>query len=144
MKIEIRTDVKNGRFKRNYNLIIDAVKSFEGKDVVLTLEKPKKKRSNPQNAYYHGVVIPIVQNCLKEAGHVMTKESTHDLLKLKFLKESLITNEDTGEIIERIKSTTELTTSQFMDLIAEISAFTLEYFNTIIPAPNEDLTLNFE
>ena len=141
MNYEIRSEVKNGTLIRNVNLIKDAIQTFEGRQIIIKIEKAKKKRSTQQNRFYYGVIIPIVQNCLKEAGHVMTNESTHDLIKLKFLKETLFVNEDTGEIIERIKSTTELSTSQFMDLLAEINNFTFEYFGVSLPSPNDDLTL---
>lgn len=141
MNFEIISEVKNGSLTRNRNLIKDAIVTFEGKQVVIKIEKFKKKRSTQQNRFYYGVIIPIVQNCLKEAGHVMTNESTHDLIKLKFLKETLFVNETTGEVIERIKSTTELSTSQFMDLLAEINNFTFEYFGVSLPSPNDDLTL---
>ena len=141
MNYEIRSEVKNGTLTRNTNLIKDAIQTFEGKQIVIKIEKAKKKRSTQQNRFYYGVIIPIVQNCLKEAGHIMTNESTHDLIKLKFLKEALFVNEETGEVIERIKSTTELSTSQFMDLLAEINNFTFEYFGVTLPSPNDDLTL---
>jgi hypothetical protein len=141
MNYEIRSEVKNGTLTRNVNLIKDAIQTFEGRQIIIKIEKFKKKRSTQQNRFYYGVIIPIVQNCLKEAGHVMTNESTHDLIKLKFLKETLFVNETTGEVIERIKSTTELSTSQFMDLLAEINNFTFEYFGVILPSPNDDLTL---
>jgi hypothetical protein len=144
MKYEIRSTVENGNLKRNRNLIIDAIHSFEGQNVVVTIEKAKKKRSNPQNSYWHGVVVPIVQQCLKDAGYLMTKEQTHEMLKLKFLKETILINENSGEYLERIKSTTELTTTQFMELIMEVQSFALEYFNTEIPNPNENLTMKFD
>jgi hypothetical protein len=144
MNYEIRSEVKNGTLTRNVNLIKDAIQTFEGKQIVIKIEKAKKKRSTQQNRFYYGVIIPIVQNCLKEAGHLMTNESTHDLIKLKFLKEALFVNEETGEVIERIKSTTELSTSQFMDLLAEINNFTFEYFGVTLPSPNDDLTLKLE
>jgi hypothetical protein len=141
MNFEIISEVKNGSLTRNRNLIKDAIATFEGKQIVIKIEKAKKKRSTQQNRFYYGIIIPIVQNCLKEAGHIMTNESTHDLIKLKFLKEALFVNEETGEVIERIKSTTELSTSQFMDLLAEINNFTFEYFGVSLPSPNDDLTL---
>lgn len=141
MNYEIRSEVKNGSLTRNRNLIKDAIETFEGKQIIIKIEKAKKKRSTQQNRFYYGVIIPIVQNCLKEAGHIMTSESTHDLIKLKFLKETLFVNETTGEVIERIKSTTELSTSQFMDLLTEINNFTFEYFGVTLPNPNDDLTL---
>ena len=144
MNFEIVSEVKNGSLTRNRNLIKDAIATFEGKQIVIKIEKFKKKRSTQQNRFYYGIVVPIVQNCLKEAGHIMTNESTHDLIKLKFLKETLFVNETTGEVIERIKSTTELSTSQFMDLLAEINNFTFEYFGVSLPSPNDDLTLKLE
>lgn len=143
MKIQIITSVLKGKFKRNINQIVEAVSSFEGKDCLFTIEPIKKNRSNQQNRYYHGVVIPIVKNCLKDAGYIMNNDNVHDLLKLKFLREVLFINESTGDITERTKSTTELSTSAFMDYISEIRQFTLEYFNTDIPEPNEEITLNF-
>jgi hypothetical protein len=144
MNYEIRSEVKNGILTRNRNLLSDAIATFEGKQVVIKIEKAKKKRSSPQNSYLWGVVIPIVQNTLKEVGHTLTKEQTHDLLKLKFLKEILIVDESTGETIERIKSTTELSTSQMMDYFAEIKEWVFDFFGVHIPEPNEDLTLNLE
>jgi hypothetical protein len=141
MKYEIRTNVINGNLKRNRNLIINALETFEGQEVILTIQKAKKRRSNPQNSFYHGVVIPIMQQCLKDAGYLMTNESVHDMLKLRFLKESILVNENTGEYIERIKSTTELTTTQFAEYILDIQKFAVEYFNVQIPNPNEEITL---
>jgi hypothetical protein len=141
MKYEIRTNVINGNLKRNRNLILNALETFEGQEVILTIQKAKKRRSNPQNSFYHGVVIPIMQQCLKDAGYLMTNESVHDMLKLRFLKESILVNENTGEYIERIKSTTELTTTQFAEYILDIQKFAVEYFNVQIPNPNEEITL---
>jgi hypothetical protein len=144
MNYEIISEVKNGTLTRNTNLIKDAIQIFEGKQVVIKIEKAKKKRSNPQNSYLWGVVVPIVQNTIKEVGHTLTKEQTHDLLKLKFLKEILIVDESTGETIERIKSTTELSTSQMMDYFAGIREWIFDFFGVAIPEPNQDLTLTLE
>lgn len=144
MKISIKTNVKNGKLIRNRNLILEAINSYEGKDVLITLEKAKKQRSNQQNAFYWGIVIVIIKSCLKSTGNNLNENDVHDLLRLKFLKETIAIKEETGEVIERVKSTTELTTSQFMDYIAEIQQFAAEYFDAIIPDPNENLTLNFD
>ena len=144
MNFEIRTEIKNGKITRNRNLITDALASYEGKECIIKIEKPKKTRSIRQNKFYWGIILPIVQNCLKVSGHFMTINDTHELLKLKFLKEIVFIDEITGEVTERIKSTTELSTVQEMEYFGNIQDWTREYFNTEIPDPNEDLTLNFE
>jgi hypothetical protein len=141
MKFIIISAVSNGTLNRNKNLIKDAIASFEGKNIEITIEKAKKKRSNPQNSYFHGVVLPIVYQCLKDAGHTLSLLDVKEMLKLKFLKVSVMINEDTGEVLERIKNTSELTTSDFMDFIAEIQIFVSEYFDVQIPDPNENMKL---
>lgn len=144
MKYEIRSHVTECKLTRNRNLLMEAIASFEGKDVIVKIEKAKKKRSNPQNAYMWGVVIPLMREALKESGHTMTNEMVHELLKLRFLKESILVNEETGECVERIKSTQELSTTQMMEYFIDIQKFAMEYFGVNIPDPNEDIKLNFE
>lgn len=144
MIYEIITNVKNGNLVRNRNLIKEAISAFENKEIVIRIERKKKRRSNPQNAFYWGVCLPLMQQALKESGNLMIINDVHELLKLRFLKETILTNEQTGEIVERIKSTTELTTSGFMDYISEITIFASEYFGVQIPQPNENITLNFD
>ena len=140
-KITIHSHVSNGYLKRNRNLIIDAINSFEGKDVLVTFEKVSKKRSNNQNAYYHGVIIPILQNCFKEHwGEVWSRQKTHDFCKMQFNFFEKV-NEETGEIVRVPKSTTENTTTAQEEYHEEIRKFALEWFGTEIPMPNENLTL---
>ena len=145
MKIQIRTNVLNGKFKRNINQILDAVSSFEGKDCIFTIEKVKKTRSNPQNNFYWGVVLPIVQNGLKEAtGEFRTAENIHYNILLKmFAPEREIINTDTGECISEKISSSEMTTSQFMDYIVDIQKWAAEFLGVDIPDPNEKIELNF-
>lgn len=143
MKYEIRSTVENGNLKRNRNSLIEAIKSFEGKQVVVTIEKAKKKRSNPQNAYYWGVLIGITIEAIKnEWGEIWNIEKTHEFLKNKFLYFERV-NEVTGEILKTPKSTTENTTTDQENYHAEIRNFLKEWFNVDAPLPNEDLYLDF-
>jgi len=144
LKYDIISEVKDGEITRNRKMLQDVIKSFEGKTITITIEKAKKKRSNPQNNFLWGIVYPVMQQALKDAGNLMPINDVHELLKLRFLKETIMLNEQTGEVIERVKSTTELSTTGFMDYIAEIQSFAMEYFNTTIPNPTDDITLNFD
>lgn len=143
MKIQIRTSVTNGKLIRNRNLILDAINSYEGKELLITFEKPKKQRSNNQNAYYFGVILSILQNCIKESwGEVWSKEKAHDFCKLQFNFIERV-NESTGEVVKVPKSTTENTTTAQEEYHAEIRNFIKEWFNVDVPLPNEEITLNF-
>jgi hypothetical protein len=141
MKYEIRTNVINGNLKRNRNLILDALNSFEGQEVILTIQKAKKRRSNPQNSYYWGLLIPITQQAVKnEWGDIWTKELCHEFYKAKFLYNEKV-NEATGEIAKIPKSTTQNTTTEQENYHTDIRTFLKEWFNVDAPLPNENITL---
>ena len=142
MKITFNGKIKDGKMTIiNRKSFDDYVNSLPDKDILITIEKKIKKRSNHQNAYYYGVVLKIVRQGLIDQGfdNFRNDESVHELLKYRFLKVDE-SNPD-GLFVERIKSTTELSTSQFIDYIAGIQQWASEFLNTYIPDPNEDLTL---
>ncbi len=116
------------------------VSQFSGKQVTIDVRKKISKRSNPQNAYYHACVVPIMQQAFKDLGYRLSREETHLVLRQRFLKNDII-NEDGEVIAQTIVSTTTLTKSQFNDYLAEITQFAAEYFNVQIPEPNEQLNL---
>jgi len=61
VKHQIISNVENGILKRNRTLLKQTIESFEGKTIVITIDRAKKTRSNNQNRFYWGVVIPIIQ-----------------------------------------------------------------------------------
>ena len=78
MKFEIRTKSENGILKRNRNQILDALQYYDGKEIVLTIDRAKKQRSNGQNAYYWGMCLPLIQSGLKYAtGEFRTADNIH-------------------------------------------------------------------
>jgi hypothetical protein len=145
MKVSITTSVVNGLFKRNRNLILDAIKSFNNSEVVVTFEKPKKKRSNNQNQFYWGVCIPLIQSGLKDAtGEFRTAENIHYKILLPlFAPTNEIVNTETGECISEKLSSSEMTTTQFCEYILEIQNWASEFLSIDIPSPNENLEIFF-
>lgn len=117
------------------------LQAYEGKQVILTISKRKKDRSSPQNRFYWGVCVNMVLKGLIDAGWNASEidaDITHDLLKSKFLQKEVI-NVTTGETILLNNSTKKLTTTEFMDYIAEIQQWAATYLNLFIPDPNEVL-----
>lgn len=141
MKVTLTGQVKNGAIKYDSPIISKILKDFEGKKVEVTICNQRKHRSNEQNRYYWGCVVPIIKNTLREAGNEFSTEQVHDLLKYKFLRTDLKVNEGTGEVLERVKSSTELSTSEFMDFIASVQRWSSDFFGVTIPDPNEQLQL---
>ena len=141
MKIEVTTSIHNGLFKRNRNTVLEAIKSFNGSDVVITIDKVKKKRSNNQNRFYWGCLIPLMQLGAKDTwGESWSVDKAHKhLSKLFVFHESI--NQKTGEITQTPKSTTELTTTDWEVYVTEIRIYLLENFDIEAPEPNQEITL---
>jgi hypothetical protein len=111
------------------------------KDVVVTIELSRKKRSNPQNRYYWEVVVQMVQSAINDFGNEFSKDETHEFLKAKFnYKEIEITD---GHYIDVPRSTTKLDTVTFMDYVAKIQRFATEMLGIYIPDPNQEAIINY-
>jgi hypothetical protein len=102
--------------------------SLEGQKIELTLRKFRKKRSDQQNRYYWGVVIDILG---KTFGY--EPEEMHEALKFKFLQ--IDSSIQPGLISAR--STTKLSTTEFMDYISAIQRWAAQEFHIYLPDPNE-------
>lgn len=101
--------------------------------------KKAKRRSTPQNAYYWGVVVPIVFKGLRDAGfELRNNDDAHSVIKQLFLKSA---EEINGIKIEKIGSTAELKVSEFMDLLQNISVWAFDYLGVTIPEPNQQLQI---
>lgn len=130
----IISEVVDGRIKKKLDVP-------DGK-YVIELSAPNK-RSNPQNRYYWGLVVPLVQMGIKELGTEITKEECHELLKARFNTEELV-NTETGECIKLPRSTTNLNKEQFSDYISKIQQFASEFLNVVIPDPSTQLALTYQ
>jgi len=79
---------------------------------------PKEKgRSNPQNRYFHGVVLPLLSDC---TGY--TDEEMKGIVKYKF----------------GIKSTSALTTIEHEEFMSKIRMWASRDLECWIPEPHEE------
>ncbi|WP_077417955.1 hypothetical protein [Chryseobacterium sp. JV274] len=140
--IEIDTRISEGQFRINKDLIRNAIKQFEGKDIKIVFKRKYKKRSNNENAFYWGVWIPILQRAILDTwGEIRDANDVHEIIKLNCNYEEKI-NEDTGSFIRVPKSSTELNTYEWeFEFKQKIRQFALEFFNVTLPEPNEQLKI---
>lgn len=124
-------------------LIKHAIQELEGKEIEIIFKRKYKQRSLNQNRFYFGVTLEFFQQLFLQAwGEIKSKEEIHEMLKFTCNYEEKI-NPATGEIIKVARSTTELTTSGWKDYELQLKQFALDYFNAVLPTPNEQITFNF-
>lgn len=117
----------NGTLKRD---ILKQITSYmhrtKGKLVTVEYKVQLPTRSLVQNAYYWGVVL---YHLSLETGY--KTEQLHILMKEMFGQKIEIF----GTMV--VKSTTEYTTIEFEDFLADIRAWAGDFLSMYIPLPNE-------
>ena len=140
--ITIPSKVHNGTLVNNKGKINNAIKHFEGKEVVLVIKLRRKFRSLKQNSYYFGVIIPLAVKAISdEWGEVWSKSKTHEFFKNRFLFNERV-NEQTAEIIQIPKSTTDNSTIEQEEYHLKCVEFLREWFNVEVPLPNDNIRID--
>ena len=140
MKLTFNGQVKEGKLHITHRKEFDEQLTRLSGDVELTIQKKRKTRSNPQNRYYWGNVIPICCEILKDCGYLFTHDHTHEFLKANFNTKPLA-NQKTGEVLSVPISTTELTTVEFEEYMERIRVWAWDFTSVTIPLPNEQTEL---
>jgi len=107
------------------------LQKFEGKSIIISLSLPHKNRTISENRYYWGVVVEILANFF---GY--TKHECHDALKHKFLS---VPGDIMPGKLPVVKSTAELSTTEFEEYLDNIRTWALLDLGINIPLPNEVL-----
>ena len=126
--------------KKNF---LNDIKDFKDKDRVwIVIEKYYTKRSLKQNNLLHLYLSEIA----KETG--MQLEQIKDALKKKFLTVALTTKDgeiiadkESGEVLERVRGTSELTVVEFMEFTDNVRLWSAEFLGLILPLPEEQTEL---
>jgi len=136
--MDFYTSVNKGRIgKKVGDNINKHLSKFEGKRVLITVDKVKSKRSTQQNRLWW-LYMTILSD---HTGY--TKQEIHEICKFKFLKREKVI-EETGEIMEYLESTAALNKSEFSDLVSDMTRWASETFSVVLPQPNDNFELNFD
>lgn len=103
---------------------------------------PLNQRSIPQNKFYWGLVVPMIQKGILDLGTELTKEETHEFLKARFNAQEIV-NSETAECISVPRSTTALSKEGFSNYIEKIQQFAAEFLNIVIPDPNQQMAIEY-
>jgi hypothetical protein len=121
-----------------------AIKVLPDGTYINKIEKLFGKRTNKQNRYYWGVMLPIVLKGLQDLGHEAEEvEEVHEIVKKLFLKpkkkRKRLVNKSTGEYmyVMQERSTKKLSTVEFNAYTEKIIIWGADFLNVEIPYPNE-------
>lgn len=112
--------------------------------VTVEINSRRKPRSLPQNAYLHMVLQMIAD----ETGNSL--EVIKSTLKSMYAKKPLLDKEgepiydkETGETVNYIQDTRDMSTIEAMEFTENVRMFAQEFCGMIIPLPGENIDLNF-
>ena len=115
--------------------VLQLLRAFEGKQVEVCIREKRYYTTQPQRGYYWGVVIFLIAERMRSDGVTgrlggpITDQEVHELMACKFLRFSVCIDFDTGECIDLVKSTSELTVGEMADYITQVMAWAIEQFN---------------
>jgi hypothetical protein len=100
--------------------------TLEGKECEIVVKKWRRKRTLPQNAYFHGVVCLILGN---HWGYDV--DEAHSAICTEFLTVS------TDGKPDYVRSTTDLDTAEFNDFLEVVKMWASKEFGVYIPDPEK-------
>ena len=138
-KLELYSTVKDGKLQPSTTKqILKCLQGYEGKRVIVTIEKLSSKRSSQQNRYLH-LLFTIFTEELNELGNEFTMMEVKDLCKAKFALIDVF-NEKTGEVLgQRIKGTSAMNKTELSDFVESVIRWAADSFGIVLPYPNEQL-----
>lgn len=116
--------------------LVDALASFAGNDVELSIQKQSKKRSSKQNAYWFSVLRNYVLPIWKDYDPDWELENVHEymMLRLGYCKTVVAANGDNMTV--RLSSS-EFDTLPWEEFMQKARAYLAEEHQIMIPLPNE-------
>jgi len=144
MKVQIISSVKDGKLVRNRKALTTSIAEFEGKEILITIQKKQKHHSDNQRGYYFGVIVSCVRLAIAEHwGEKLDSNQVHEILKSECNSFEKV-NKETGEIIKVGKSIKEHTTTEQEEFHEDCRRWAKDWFNIIIPLPNEQMEIKID
>lgn len=136
-ELEFFSRVTNGKLAEGVSLTLrELITKMEGKNLVITVKEQGKRRSDRQNAFYWGVVIPLIKQLFEDAGTTCAPEDVHCYLKEHvggMMKVIILPDGSRRAIVE---SSTKLTTVQWEDYMEKVRAWAAGW-GVVIALPSE-------
>ena len=115
--------------------IMNCLAEHEGKPVVISIKRGKK-RSHNQNAFYWGIVIPAIKRLFEQNGDAVSPEKVHQFLKehVAGMVDIIVLPDGRKKAI--VSTSTDLSTAEWEEYILKIRAWAGQW-GVDFPEPNE-------
>jgi hypothetical protein len=112
------------------------LRKLEG-DYRIELTKYVPRRSDRQNSWYWGIVMPLAAIALEDTqGGTWDSEDAHEFFKGRYLATPII-DRQTGELLStRVRSSAVLTVKEFTHYVEQIRQWLAEYCGIQVPDPD--------
>jgi hypothetical protein len=101
---------------------------------ILRLEKPMRRRSNNQNAYFWAVVCGLIYR--ESYGQFETEDEVYHWLEDQFAPR--VAMDFKGKPVWKRKQLKKLDSEEFAEVIGKVQQFGAEVLNIVIPDPDKD------
>ncbi len=128
-------EVVKGRIVFDLRKLLDAaLPAWNGERVTVTIAQEVQVRSTRANAFLWSVVYKVTVEALRDAGHNITAEEWHWLMKQRH-NSTVVTNPLTGQDERVGKSTAKLTVDEFTAFIDAAMLDAAELLGVSFPPP---------
>lgn len=97
----------------------DFLAAHAGKAFRVSFNEPRRRRTGDQNSWYHACIVGMIAEAVGEYG-VEGHQRVHDALRARYLGTEEV--EVLGQRIQRLRSTTDLSTKEFSEYCEAIRA----------------------
>ena len=133
--------ITDGRFVTS--AVKELMREMEGKQCEVCIRPRRNYTSNGQRKYYRGVCIRLLAMTMRESGingphgGPITDEQVHEMCAQRWLRRTVVISTDTGECMDIVMSTSNLTTGEMTEYIEHVRKWAMDTLDLDIPDPNE-------
>jgi len=136
--------VKNGRLQKGVSTEISStLQKFEGKRILVRIEKVGATRSIRQNSYLHALFDIFSKSMIEYTGDEQYDAKTlKNMVKTKFLMRDVF-NSKTGEVTGQIVlKTRDLNKEDFAIFTEQVIRYAATEYNITLPIPEEQFEMD--
>ncbi len=121
--------------------VLDLMRELEDAQVEVCIRPRRNYTSNPQRRYYRGVCIRLLAMTMRSNGvngphgGPITDEQVHEMCAGRWLRRTVLIDPSTGECMDIVVSTSNLTTGEMTEYIEQVRQWAMETLALDIPDP---------